>query len=219
LLKGDLSELNRFQIAKRRHILSALANLSKFLGIYEDFQRLVRSYGLKWLNPKAEDLLISRMNKYETQGSVLAWNKTVKEELPCFSVFLDFIAISGLRCVEAVESYNLIIDLAEKGRLSEYYDQEKEVLRHFRFKQIFMRKSKKVFVSFIPKTMIEKVCGNKKITQDQITCRIKRKGLKPRFSDMREYFATYMTRFLSQPEIDFLQGRISGSVFMRNYFN
>ena len=28
-----------------------------------------------------------------------------------------------------------------------------------------------------------------------------------------------MTKFLSQSEIDFLQGRISGSVSMRNYFN
>ena len=28
-----------------------------------------------------------------------------------------------------------------------------------------------------------------------------------------------MTKYLSQPEIDFLQGSVSGSVFMRNYFN
>jgi hypothetical protein len=28
-----------------------------------------------------------------------------------------------------------------------------------------------------------------------------------------------MTKWLNQSEIDFLQGRISGSVFMRNYFN
>jgi hypothetical protein len=108
-LKGDLSELNRFKIVKRRHVLSALANLSKFLGIYEDFQRLVRTYGLKWLSTKAEDLLISRMNKYETQGSVLVWIKTVKQEWPCFSVFMDFLTVSGLRCVEAVESYTSLL--------------------------------------------------------------------------------------------------------------
>jgi len=28
-----------------------------------------------------------------------------------------------------------------------------------------------------------------------------------------------MTRFLNPAEIDFLQGRVSASVFMRNYFN
>jgi hypothetical protein len=28
-----------------------------------------------------------------------------------------------------------------------------------------------------------------------------------------------MTRWLNPAEIDFLQGRVSGTVFMRNYFN
>jgi hypothetical protein len=28
-----------------------------------------------------------------------------------------------------------------------------------------------------------------------------------------------MTKWLNPAEIDFLQGRISGSIFMRNYFN
>jgi intergrase/recombinase len=132
---------------------------------------------------------------------------------------MDFITISGLRCVEAVESYNLIIDLSKQGKLGEYYDAEKELLEHFRFKQIFIRNNKKAFVSFIPRTVVEEISRSEKITLAQITNRIKRKGLKPRFNDIREYYATCMTKFLSQPEIDFLQGRISGSVFMRNYFN
>jgi intergrase/recombinase len=40
-----------------------------------------------------------------------------------------------------------------------------------------------------------------------------------RFGDLREYYATVMTKWLTPAEIDFLQGRISGSVFMRHYFN
>jgi len=43
--------------------------------------------------------------------------------------------------------------------------------------------------------------------------------VRPRVNELREYYATFMTRYLSQPEIDFLQGRVSASVFMRNYFN
>lgn len=190
----------------------------KFLGIHEDFKKLVKDYGLKWENVKAEDLLISRLTKFETQGSVIAWTKKVKEEWPCFRAFMDFIITSGLRCVEAIESYNLIIDLSKRGKLGEYYNAEKEVLEHFRFKQLFIRNNKKAFVSIVPRALIERVSLSEKITLAQITNRIKRKGLKPRFNDIREYFATCMTRHLSQPEIDFLQGRISGSVFMRNYF-
>jgi len=69
---------------------------------------------------------------------------------------MDFMAITGLRLVEAIESYNLIIKLAKEGKLNEYYNEEKEALEHFRFKEIFLRKSKKAFVSFIPKELIEK---------------------------------------------------------------
>jgi len=46
-----------------------------------------------------------------------------------------------------------------------------------------------------------------------------KKKLPLRFGDIREYWATYMTRHLKEAEIDFLQGRISSSIFMRNYFN
>ena len=40
-----------------------------------------------------------------------------------------------------------------------------------------------------------------------------------RFSDIRELFASCSVKHLKQPEIDFLQGRVSTSVFMQNYFN
>jgi hypothetical protein len=217
-LRYDFSELNEFPIAKKRHTLAALSNLSKFLGMYEDFKKLLKDYGLKWENVKAEDLMISRLTKFETRGSVIAWTKIVKEEWPCFRAFMDFINVSGLRCVEAIQSYNLIIELSRQGRLSDYYNAEKEILEHFRFKQLFIRNNKKAFVSIIPRVLIHRVSLSERITLAQITNRIKRKGLKPRFNDIREYYAC-MTRHLSQSEIDFLQDRISGSVFMRNYFN
>jgi len=128
--------------------------------------------------------------------------------------------LSGLRLREAVNSYNLIIDLAREGRLSEYYNFENEALEHYRFKSLFIRRSKKVFVSFIPERLIEEISKQEKLTLHQISNWVRRdKKLKSRFPELREYYATVMTKWLNQSEIDFLQGRISGSVFMRNYFN
>ena len=49
--------------------------------------------------------------------------------------------------------------------------------------------------------------------------KLKRQGFNMRFSDSREYYATFMTKFLNPAEIDFLQGRLSTSVFMKNYSN
>jgi len=48
---------------------------------------------------------------------------------------------------------------------------------------------------------------------------LKSAGLRLRFSDCREFYTSHMTKHLSVPEVDFVQGRIAASVFMRNYFN
>jgi len=68
--------------------------------------------------------------------------------------------------------------------------------------------------------MVFKIRKNEKISAYQIGNWISRsKELKSRFGDIREYWATFMTKFLNPAEIDYLQGRVSASVFMRNYFN
>ena len=43
--------------------------------------------------------------------------------------------------------------------------------------------------------------------------------MKQGFSEIREVYASLAVKTLRQPEIDFLQGRVSSNVFMRNYFN
>jgi len=220
LFNEDFSRLQGLSESKRNHVMCALSNLAKFLGFYESFGKLVKAYGLKWKSVKAEDLLLSRITNRENNGSVLEWVRLVKAKIPQLSVFMDFTLQSGLRLREALNSYNLIIDLAREGRLNEYYNVEAEALEHFRFKSLFIRRTKKAFVSLIPKTLIEAISRKDKLTLYQIRNWVRRDNkLKMRFGDLREYYATVMTKWLNQSEIDFLQGRISGSVFMRNYFN
>ena len=220
LFSGDGSILMGISEGLKRTVMASLSNLAKFLGMYEDFKRLVKNYGLKWSSGKSEDYLISRMVHTENNVEVLEWVKQVKAEEPRLSVFMDFMVLSGLRLREAVNSYNLIIDLAKAGRLSEYYNEENEALEHYRFKGLFMRRSKKVFVTFLPKWLVENIGKQEKLTIYQISNWVRRdKRLKSRFPELREYYATVMTKWLNPAEIDFLQGRISGSVFMRNYFN
>ena len=218
LINCDFSEVKVLSDDKRVHVLKALSALSKFLGIYEDFKSLVRNYGLKWKGKSSDDLIIERLTRTVDSNEVFEWIRKVKSEVSELSVFMDFMALSGLRFIEAVNSYNLIVDLAKEGRLSEYYNEDREVLEHFRFKELFIRNSKKAFISFIPKTMIEAISRNKPLNMNYIQTKVKRKvGL--RFSDIREAHGTFLTKHLNQIEIDFLHGRVSTSVFMRNYFN
>jgi hypothetical protein len=48
---------------------------------------------------------------------------------------------------------------------------------------------------------------------------VRKKGFKLRFSDIRETHGTLATKYLKDNEIDFLHGRVTSSVFMKNYFN
>jgi len=109
--------------------------------------------------------------------------------------------------------------LAKEGKLNEYYDSEREILEHYKFKEIFIRRTKKAFISFIPKELIQKISDNEALNIHTIQTRVKRKTKKLRFSDVREAHGTFLTKYLRDSEIDFLHGRVSASVFMRNYFN
>jgi len=219
LFNRDFSGLTGLANSKRNHVLAALSSLSKFLGVYEDFRALVKNSGLTWKTSSVDDLIIARISRTEEKAGVLEWIRDGKAKAPQLSQFLEFAFFSGLRLGEALNSYNLIIELAEKGRLSVYYDFEKEVLEHFRFKSLFLRRNKKAFITLMPRALVLKLLVCRKLTVFQVDNWLKRRRLGSRFGDVREYYATFMTRHLSQPEIDFLQGRVSGSVFMRNYFN
>jgi len=219
LLARNLSELLTLTDDKRCHVLKALSALAKFLGVYDDFKLLVRNYGLKWGGKSADDIVIARLTKNVRGDEIYLWMRSVKAKFTEYGDFIDFMAATGLRYVEAVESWNLIGRLSKEGRLGEYYKEEHQTLEHFRYKDIFIRKSKKAFISFVTKELIDKIAGSKRLSVDLLPNRIKRKGLTLRFGDIRELHGSVLTKHLSQPEIDFIHGRISTNVFMTNYFN
>jgi len=219
LTSGDLSVLLQLSPGKKRLVMSSLSALAKYLGVYEDWKHLIRQYQLKWSGKSKDDIVISRLTKVKNPDEVFNWIKNVKDAKPDLAVFMDFMAITGMRYVEAVESYNLIIKLAREHKLNEYYDSEREVLEHYKFREVFLRKAKKVFVSFVPKELVHKIAEGQTLNKHGIQTAVKRRGLPLRFGDIRELHGTLLSRYLSESEIDFLHGRISGSVFMTNYFN
>jgi hypothetical protein len=218
LLNRDFSELLKLNNSKRRHVSKALSSLSKFLGMHEEFLKLFKNYGLKW-SVSSDDLIIARFSKTVDPNDVFNWIREVKECCPELSDFIEFIAVSGLRHNEAVESYNLIIKLAKEGRLNEYYDSEREILEHYKFKDKFLRKTKKAFITFVSKEFVKKISCNKGLTINSVIKKVQRHVGKMRFGDIREVHGTLLTKYLNEVEINFLHGRVSSSVFMRNYFN
>jgi len=218
LLNRDFSELLMLREGKRAHIMKGLSALSKFLGMHEEFLKLIKNYGFKW-SIRSDDLIIARFTKTEDPNQVFNWIKEVKAAYAELNEFMNLMAATGLRYGEAIESYNLIIRLAKEGKLKEYYDSEREILEHYKFKDLFIRRTKKAFMSFVSKNLVEKISDHEQLNIYGVQTKVKRHTGRLRFGDIREIHGTLSTRHLSESEINFLHGRISSSVFMRNYFN
>jgi intergrase/recombinase len=218
LITENLQPLLAATNGTRLNAMKALALLSKFLGRHDTYKNLLHKYDLKW-TCNTDDLIIERLLKGTSADDLIEWIQRVKTTFPEFAVFIDYIVATGLRFDEALQSYNLIIELAKQNRLGDYYKSE-AVLEHFRFKKTFLRRTKKVFISFVPKAIIEAIAlSGAIVTKDMIRKKLQRKAIRFRFSDIREFCASRSVKHLHQAEIDFVEGRISASVFMRNYFN
>jgi intergrase/recombinase len=205
---------------KRPNILKALSALAKFTGCYEDWKLLLKNYGLSWVGRNGSDIFIERISQEGGPDVIWNWVKLVKEARPELVDLLDLMAVSGLRFVEGINSNNLIIKLNDEDKLGSYWKPESTTLEHFRFKEIFIRNTKKAFVSFVPENLVNDICDSSKLlTTDQVKKLIQKRGLPLRFGDIREAHGTFMTKFLKESEINFLHGRVTSSVFMSNYFN
>jgi hypothetical protein len=220
LQSGDLSEIGLMSHGKRRMIMTSLSNLSKFLGKYENWKRLFHAYQLKWSDRSKDEIIIERLTKVKDVDDVFNWIRQVKAVRPDLNDLLDLMALSGMRLLEAVNAYNLIIQLYREGRLSEYYNNQTEALEHYKFKKLFLRKAKKTYISFVPKSLVLKISENgKPLNKHSVCTGIQRHGLPLRFGDIRELHGSIMSKYLSETEVNFLHGRIGSSVFMTNYFN
>jgi hypothetical protein len=67
-----------------------------------------------------------------------------------------FGALTGLRPAEILESVRLINN---KETFPDYYNAEQMTLQHFKFPDIFLRHTKKAFLSFVTPSMLDAIRG------------------------------------------------------------
>ena len=107
-----------------------------------------------------------------------------------------------------------------EGRLSEYYNEELQMLEHFRYKGIFIRGKKNVFFSFVPKEFVDTILRCRTVSASSFKRRTIWHGFSSVFQGLRDYFTTFMVHHgLLQQEVDLLQGRIGRTLFMKHYFS
>ena len=213
------SSLSGLSKCKRRNVMAALANLSKFLGIYGSWKEIVSQAGLHWQKTSHLEVFLSMFNT--DMGDVKSWFEEAVEKLPKkYSVALVFAAATGLRPDEACKSISLLSELAETGRLGEYLNAQFSMLEHFRFPKLFIRGCKNCYISFVSEELLKLVLAVKpKVKANGLRSAIEKVGLKVRVKDLRKLFATTLRESgISEEVIDLLEGRIPQSIFLRHYY-
>jgi len=216
LTDNEASKLLMFSKDKQRLVMSALSNLSKFLGVYEQWKESTRNVGLKWSKTDTFESFMKIMNN--NHNDLLEWHRKASGILKDNErLYLKFMLLSGLRKNEGIQSFNLIISLFKSGKLVDYFNENLSMLEHYRFKQ-FLRRTKNAYITFIAKDLLMQIANSRPISYPAIRKYLNRSGLKTRIKELRSYYASFMVRHnLISEEVDLLQGRVPKSVFARHY--
>lgn len=93
------------------------------------------------------------------------------------------------------------------------------MLQHFRFPEMFLRKSKNAYISFVTPRLLDLILETKpRIKYSAIDTKIGREGFNTQTKQLRKLFATKLRTALPQELVDLLQGRVSQTVFMKFYY-
>ena len=227
---GDLSAVKALPETQRPNVLKALANWSKCFGYRDVFGQMLEANGVGWVGKSKNQVFASRLSGVRDPEAVWSWVRDVKQARPELEVFMDFNTISGLRFVEAVDSYNLIgvlsrsegveLQLSEdrKSRISGYFNSGVGWLEHFWFSDMFLRSSKNAFVSFVPADLVKRIAEMPALAGvGPVQKLVHKRGLPVQFKMLRKAHGSFMLKYLKKEEVDFIHGRVTGDVFMANY--
>jgi intergrase/recombinase len=146
------------------------------------------------------------------------WVRKAINRYPRFSKFMKFGVLTGLRPAETVESFNLVLNSESRKK---YLSKDRKLLEHFRFPSVFLRKTKKAFISIVNKDILNlvEIHGGEVLNYDKIRLTFERNNQKFYMSYCRKIFATFLRNEGVESElIDLLQRRIPNSVFVRHYY-
>jgi intergrase/recombinase len=215
----NLREIDLLPATIKNNAIKSLIVLSKFLGNCKEFSERLKSFDIKTSRPDSLSAFLRILNA--SNSDVMTWYKSTNPLLrENERLFVKFLLHSGLRCSEAIHSFNLIIELSSENRLSEYYDSELNVLCHFKYPKLFIRRTKCCFITFLDPKFLSEIANSQSLSYSSIRKRLERKRIKLRFNELRDYFGTYLLNHgILEAEINLCQGRIPVDIFIRHYWS
>jgi hypothetical protein len=200
---------------KRLHVMKSLAALSKYLGSYNKWKDIIQRYQLKWSGDNSLQIFKNMTNPGKDYESMTNWLKYTISRLPTkYGNILLYDTLTGLRPEEACKSIILT-----HNSLAEYLNKESFVLEHFKYPELFIRKTKAAYISLISEPILNIARHSSNCGYNSLRLAIKRRGLDMNMAYCRKIFATHLRmRGIEQETVDLLQGRTPKSIFAKHYF-
>jgi hypothetical protein len=216
-----LDDINSIQLLKptiRNNIINALVALSRYIGKYEEFKAKMHSHGIKHVKPDPITTFTRIFNSNAHEGLSEWYNQAMGFLRDNEKLYLRLMALSGMRAMEGINCFNLIVELGTKYT-SEYYNENTKFLEHFRYPKLFLRNSKNCYVSCVPKSLLDEISNSNKVSYIAIDKRLNKAHLPMKIKKLRSYYATEMRKLgLLSEQIDLVEGRIGKTIFLMHYF-
>jgi intergrase/recombinase len=217
-LLDNVNQIQLFKPTVRNNIVNALIVLSRFTGRYEKFKLEMKSHGIK--KYKADPIqAFTRIFNSNAHSGLGKWYKDANAVLAeNEKLYLRFMMLSGVRAMEGVQCFNMLVSIGDKYS-KEYLNESTEFLEHFRYPKLFLRNSKNLYVSAVPRALLDQISKSNKVSYNAIDKKLNKVNLPMRIKQLRSYYATTMRELgLLSEQIDLVQGRIGKSIFLQHYF-
>ena len=215
-MEGNAQDILSLSEQKRLQVMKSLASLSKFMDCYDKWKSIKEKYQLKWSNGDSSlEIFQNIVNNENNYDSMLKWIKDTCKQIPkSYANILLYCTLTGLRADEAFKSASLI-----KSNLDNYLNRDTMILEQFRNPDIFIRRTKQVFISISNDNMINLANDSNEYSYNALRCYLKRKKIQMNMNYCRKIFAIFRgNNGIEQEIIDLLQGRIPKAVFVRHYY-
>jgi hypothetical protein len=202
---------------KRIHIMKSLSCLARFTGHSEQWRQIRQQYQLSWSTGTEKiDVFTRFFDSEKSLDVLLQWLKEAIQVLPSkYANLLLFCTLTGMRGTECIEAIRLL----HTGPGCNYYNPDSQILQHYLYPKIFIRRTKAIYISIVNDEIIgiaQKI-GNT-TTQRGLQVASTRRHLRMKIKYCRKIQASYLRQSGIEPEvINMLQGRVGKDIFLRHY--
>jgi hypothetical protein len=216
----NAQSLLQMQGDKRIHIMKAISSLARFTGQVPAWQEIKQRYNLTWSTGNEKLNAFQRFfDDGKSLDSMLQWVRDALEILPAqMGEAIKWSTLTGLWPAESLQAIRLINDpIAFKT----YYDTDRQILQHFNFPELFLRRTKTVYITIVDNELLT-IARNavSKPSYDRIRYACAASGgLDFHMAYCGKIYASWLRQSGIESEfVDLLQDRVPKTVFARHYF-